>query len=228
MEHRTEFNLANCINHWKSILLENNNMTIDNVTELESHLLDEIVSLKESGLTEEEAFLISQKRLGNINLLTHEFSKVNSHAFFLNKIIPYIKGVLIFLAFFQIAELQINAFYLFFKPAGINNNSLNVASIILLIATIIVFFTAFFFKYKKQLFNFHYFIKIPVLVSIVVLSKIMNMFSVFLMVKNYMDIKNIKTLSYNLNIFKSTFVIILLIVSFLVYYKSKKVLKIAN
>ena len=47
---------------------------------LESHLRDQIDDLTGRGLSEEEAFLISVKRLGSVNLISEEYSKVNTES----------------------------------------------------------------------------------------------------------------------------------------------------
>jgi len=51
------------------------------------------------GLSIEESLLIAKKRIGNVEDLTTEFGKVNKEVYFRNRIIPYLKGILLFMAF---------------------------------------------------------------------------------------------------------------------------------
>ena len=48
MENRTEFNLENNIQKWKSILTKKNNLTKSNIIELENHLIDLIDDLEQA------------------------------------------------------------------------------------------------------------------------------------------------------------------------------------
>lgn len=61
---------------WRDHLRAKGNLTEADIDELESHLRDEIDSLESSGLSEEEAFLISIKRLGNAHALSREYAKL--------------------------------------------------------------------------------------------------------------------------------------------------------
>lgn len=76
MENTTKFDLEKSISLWKYQLSENQNMTNDNIIELESHIHDEIENLQNLGLSEEESFLIAEKRIGKIESLAIEYSKV--------------------------------------------------------------------------------------------------------------------------------------------------------
>ena len=78
MENRTEFNLTNSIEVWKSELSRKANMTMDNIDELESHLLDLISDLESKGLNKEESFLIARKRIGRIDDISIEYDKINN------------------------------------------------------------------------------------------------------------------------------------------------------
>jgi hypothetical protein len=72
------FDLEINIRSWTDHLRARGNFKETDIIELESHLNDEIEDLIETGLAEDEAFLISVKRLGNVNLISNEYSKVNS------------------------------------------------------------------------------------------------------------------------------------------------------
>ena len=108
MENRTEFDLNKNIEIWKSELSQKSNMTQDNINELESHLRDEIHELELLGLNTEESLLIAEKRIGNVEDLRTEFGKINKGIYFRNKIIPYLKGILLFFAFVTIIDLMTN------------------------------------------------------------------------------------------------------------------------
>lgn len=49
------------------------------IDELEDHLREEIASLMQNSLSEEEAFLIAVRRIGNPPSLSNEFRKINTH-----------------------------------------------------------------------------------------------------------------------------------------------------
>jgi len=72
------FDLEINIRSWSDHLRARGNFKESDIIELESHLNDEIEDLVQTGLAEDEAFLISVKRLGNVNLISNEYSKVNS------------------------------------------------------------------------------------------------------------------------------------------------------
>lgn len=97
MEYRTEFNLTNATKKWKRELLQVPSMTYDSVSELESHLLDEIDILKEFKLSSEECFMIAKKRIGNIKELSLEYRKAHNDVYVKNKLTPYLRGILIFI-----------------------------------------------------------------------------------------------------------------------------------
>lgn len=72
------FDLELNISSWCDYLRASGKLSEEDVLELESHLREQIDDLIENGLDEEEAFLISVKRLGNVNMISEEYSKVNT------------------------------------------------------------------------------------------------------------------------------------------------------
>lgn len=72
------FDLELNIRSWSDHLRARGNFKDTDILELENHLRDEIEDLIKSGLTQDEAFLISVKRLGNVNLISQEYSKINT------------------------------------------------------------------------------------------------------------------------------------------------------
>ena len=94
------FNLEKAIINWKSKLNENNTLTSDDLDELQSHLLDEIDSLRLKNLTDEESFLVACNRLGSFEAICSEFEKVNLKAIWLNKLVFLLLGI----SFFYFAQ----------------------------------------------------------------------------------------------------------------------------
>jgi hypothetical protein len=64
---------------WRSHLRRSRAVSDADATELEDHLREQIVSLSEQGLSEDEAFLVAVKRMGAIDELTREFAREHSH-----------------------------------------------------------------------------------------------------------------------------------------------------
>jgi hypothetical protein len=71
------FDLEHEIKNYLNNLLLNGNLTSSDEMEIENHLRDGVDSLTKNGLSDEEAFLITLKRTGNVDLLTEEYNKVN-------------------------------------------------------------------------------------------------------------------------------------------------------
>lgn len=74
------FDLELNINSWCNYLRASGKLTEDDVLELENHLREQIDELIENDITVDEAFLISVKRLGNVNSISEEYSKVNTES----------------------------------------------------------------------------------------------------------------------------------------------------
>ena len=74
----SNFNLQQSINAYISLVRNQGSLTGSDAAELTAHLYDATEELKKRGLSEEEAFTIACKRLGNENVLTEEYSKVNT------------------------------------------------------------------------------------------------------------------------------------------------------
>lgn len=72
------FDLESQIRAWGDHLRAHGNFTEADLIELESHLRDQIEDLEAGGLAADEAFLISAKRLGNVDAISQEFAKVNT------------------------------------------------------------------------------------------------------------------------------------------------------
>lgn len=72
------FEMEREINSWTDHLRAQGHFKEGDIQELESHLRDEIEDLQSAGLSEDESFLISVKRMGNLDAVSSEFAKVNT------------------------------------------------------------------------------------------------------------------------------------------------------
>lgn len=70
--------LTTLVARWRARLTGIPALTADDVDELQSHLEDEIDTLRLAGLTEDEAFLIATRRLGADSRLAGQFEEVHS------------------------------------------------------------------------------------------------------------------------------------------------------
>jgi len=72
------FDLISNIRTWSDLLRAKGDLSEPDIIELENHLKDEIDDLVTIGLSTEEAFLISVKRMGNVHAISKEYSKVST------------------------------------------------------------------------------------------------------------------------------------------------------
>jgi len=63
------------IREWTLELAKAETLAPDRLKELESHFVESLLSLRECGLTEDEAFVIASSRLGSVDALSDEFAK---------------------------------------------------------------------------------------------------------------------------------------------------------
>jgi len=221
MENRTKFNLKENIEIWKSELSQNSNMTLDNIDELESHLQDEIQALQQLGLNTEESLLIAKSRIGNIEELTTEFSKINKEVYFKNRITPYLKGVLLFIAFITITKLLTTFSILIANKIGINDGYLNLVSIGFLLFFTFVILIFSYKKYKNGIFNSRKLTSIPILVSIVIISKLLSFLSLPILTHS-IKLTDFGVLQMNLKIYELIFGLFILIISCIIFYSTKR------
>jgi hypothetical protein len=66
------------IAEWRGFVARGSALDGADVEELEAHLRDQIAELEASGLAEDEAFLVSVKRMGRVDALTREFAREHS------------------------------------------------------------------------------------------------------------------------------------------------------
>lgn len=75
MVDQTRFDLSTSIERWRNELAVQRNLSPDTRRELEAHLRDSIAELKRRGFSEDEAFLLARKRIGELPLLDREFKR---------------------------------------------------------------------------------------------------------------------------------------------------------
>ena len=66
------------IEEWRAYLRQSRAITGRDTAELEDHLREQMASLRDQGLSEDEAFLVAVKRMGAIDALTREFAREHS------------------------------------------------------------------------------------------------------------------------------------------------------
>lgn len=106
------FNLKQSVDIYIDSIKNQGSITSSDAEELSAHLYDATDSLSKSGLLEEEAFIIACKRLGNEEVLTEEYSKVNPSVK-MNRIWAYlIIGFNLFYSLPSLFFLLVSAIYL--------------------------------------------------------------------------------------------------------------------
>jgi len=99
------FNLTESITHWRQTLAANGTYRPQDLDELESHLCEEIDRLVPTGLSQEEAFFIAVRRLGDTQALTCEFAKIDPGAFWRDRVFWMAAGVLSYLLIGAVSQL---------------------------------------------------------------------------------------------------------------------------
>ncbi|WP_416307892.1 permease prefix domain 1-containing protein [Neptunicella sp. SCSIO 80796] len=82
------FDLELQIQQWKHYLTQHSAIVEDDLFELEDHLRGQIDDLKAAKLSEDEAFLVATKRIGNLNAISREYAEVHSGRLWSNLIKP--------------------------------------------------------------------------------------------------------------------------------------------
>jgi hypothetical protein len=93
MADRTEFNLSQHLASWRRSMMENERLRIEDAEELEGHLRDSMGSLRARGLSEEEAFVVAARRLGDGVVLGGEYSKVHGGTVWVRRLFWMLVGV---------------------------------------------------------------------------------------------------------------------------------------
>jgi hypothetical protein len=88
------FTVENAVNNWKLQLNQRQTMTPADIEEMETHLRDEMETLQSAGLSEEEAFLVASRRIGDCDQVAGEFAKINTTVIWRNRFFWMIGGIL--------------------------------------------------------------------------------------------------------------------------------------
>ena len=82
------FELESQIRKWRGHLRSSGSLGEQDLEELESHLRDSIDDLTSRGVTTEEAFLVSVRRMGDTEALGDEFAKVTTESLWRQLLVP--------------------------------------------------------------------------------------------------------------------------------------------
>jgi len=85
--------IENQIEKWRHALSLLDTLKNSDVREMEDHLREEISHLRATGLTDQEAFLVARRRLGDLASLEEEFAKVNASERLLNRLWWMVGGI---------------------------------------------------------------------------------------------------------------------------------------
>ena len=66
------------IAEWRAYVGQGRAVDAPDVDELEAHLRDQMADLSAAGLTDDEAFLVAVKRMGDVDALSREFAREHS------------------------------------------------------------------------------------------------------------------------------------------------------
>ena len=100
------FQLENAIDHWKQSHLNGDGVSKATAEELEIHLRESVEDLTASGLTPEEAFLVSKHRLGSPGQLSEEFGKVHREQIWLKHSLLALSGFLAVSVILKLINLE--------------------------------------------------------------------------------------------------------------------------
>jgi hypothetical protein len=95
METQTPFSLFTAIENWRRELAVQPGFTAEDRRELETHLQDSIAELRHAGLSDEEAFWLSRRRMGIPRQLNEEFLNENPARGWRERLLWIVMGVLL-------------------------------------------------------------------------------------------------------------------------------------
>ena len=82
------FELESQIRKWRGHMRSSGSLGEQDLEELESHLRDSIDDLTSRGVTTEEAFLVSVRRMGDTEALGNEFAKITTESLWRQLLVP--------------------------------------------------------------------------------------------------------------------------------------------
>lgn len=80
------------IDQWRGFVRRHQTITEVDVTEMESHLRDQVDDLVASGLSDDEAFLVAVKRMGRLDDISREFAREHSDRLWKQLVLTPSKG----------------------------------------------------------------------------------------------------------------------------------------
>ena len=116
MEDPTPFDVNEAIHRWQQNLAASPAVCADNLEELASHLRASVQRLQATGLSEDEAFLVASRRLGAVDELDREFSKVNRGLVWRARAFWMLAGMLVYLGASDVSSLISNAIMALCSP----------------------------------------------------------------------------------------------------------------
>jgi hypothetical protein len=148
----SNFSLDKAILGYVGLIKNQGSLTGSDADELMGHLYDSAEALLKMGLSEQEAFMVACKRIGNVDLLTEEYGKVNMSLKH-NKIWAYL--LIGFNMFYGIPSMVFALISLFYWVTFWYFQTSTVA-VLIIVAFHILFITGIFslLKFKRQISRF--------------------------------------------------------------------------
>jgi len=109
MENPTEFDLNTAIRDWRNHLSQSPRFRPENLEELESHLRDSAVALRDIGLSDEEAFFVATRRVGGAKALEPEFAKINRREVWLHRAFWMLLGIQLWALVVEFSRVTVDA-----------------------------------------------------------------------------------------------------------------------
>jgi hypothetical protein len=141
------FDLNEQIGKWCNGLARSEAFQGRDIDELESHLREEIENLMAAKLSEQEAFSVAARRLGDSNALADEFAKINTGTLLSNRLCWMAVGVLLYLILAYIAGAASRGFALLGITSGLRGYYVGIVSLLatalILAVTVLLLYRAF-------------------------------------------------------------------------------------
>jgi len=124
------FSLNQAITNWRQNFKQFDQFSCDDIDELESHLRDEISVLKSKNLTDEEAFILANHRLGDPMGIKSEYQKVHPNQIWKNRFFWMLTGFVSIVLLKSLVELTAKVMVLVTSFLTTNLHTLFYAEII--------------------------------------------------------------------------------------------------
>ena len=97
------FDLNKAIGNWRMALAQSGACRASDLDELEGHLRDDVLRLKDTSLSDEEKFLVAAHRLGDPTSVAREFAKINQGDIWGYRLFWIAAGLLLYFLLDQLA-----------------------------------------------------------------------------------------------------------------------------